>query len=595
MHSLTVRAGGRRGRSRRFGRDHTRSRSDQSSATACRGTFHPTRDHHGDRDTHRDGEDEFVQKHPVAADGFQRFFLARGRGIGRFGHGKEVRRGAGVRKRGPDVGPCRTGTISFLEVVRVLGLSGTPLPSPGDTMAESKGRILIVDDEANARAALSEILREEGYETETAADGFKALGKLGGFSPDLVLTDLKMPGLDGIGLLEEVRTACPTAVVVVMTAFGTIDSAVEAIKKGAENYLTKPLDPSTLVAVVERAMEKARLRAETALLRERLRERNAFEHIVGEHPSMRELLRTVQQVAPSRSSVLIVGESGTGKELIAAALHRNSPRANAPFVRLHCAALAESLLESELFGHEKGAFTGAIGRREGRFKQADGGTLFLDEVSEIPLSTQVKLLRFLQERELERVGGNETLKVDVRVIAATNVDLRERIKKGAFREDLYYRLNVITLHIPPLRDRKSDIPLLAHFFLKRYAEENGRTIKGLTEEAMQRLMAYHWPGNVRELEHAIERAVVLARGEWIEVDDLPAAIAHGRNEGTGLRIQIPGSTIAELERVAILETLKAVGGSTSKAAKILGISPRKIQYKLHEYSRPAPNRPSDEG
>jgi DNA-binding NtrC family response regulator len=292
-------------------------------------------------------------------------------------------------------------------------------------------------------------------------------------------------------------------------------------------------------------------------------------------------------VAPSRSSVLIQGDSGTGKELIAAALHRHSPRASMPFVRLHCAALAEGLLESELFGHERGAFTGAIGRREGRFKQADGGTLFLDEVSEIPLATQVKLLRFLQEREFERVGGNETLKVDVRVIAATNVDLRDRVKKGQFREDLYYRLNVITLRIPSLVERRSDIPLLAHFFLKRYAHENGKTVRGFTDEALERLMAYPWPGNVRELEHAIERAVVLTRGELVEAEQLPVAVGGARHgaEG-GMRLPIPGSTIAELERVAILETLKAVGGSTSKAAKILGISPRKIQYKLHEYGRP---------
>lgn len=458
-------------------------------------------------------------------------------------------------------------------------------------MAESKGKILIVDDEANARGALSEILREEGYETETAADGFKALGKLASFAPDLILTDLKMPGLGGIGLLEEVRTASPTSVVVVMTAFGTIDSAVEAIKKGAENYLTKPLDPVSLLAVVERAMEKARLKAEAALLRDRLRERNAFGHIIGEHPSMRELLRTVEQVAPSKSSVLILGESGTGKELIATALHRHSPRANGPFVRLHCAALAEGLLESELFGHERGAFTGAVGRREGRFRQADGGTLLLDEVSEIPLATQVKLLRVLQEKEFERVGGNETLKVDVRIIAASNVDLRERVRKGLFREDLYYRLNVITLEIPPLRERRSDIGPLAMFFLRKYAAENGKRIESFSDEAMERLLAYPWPGNVRELEHVIERAVVLARGSRIEVEQLPANVQGGRassehGTGHGVKVQIPGMTIAELERIAILETLKSVGGSTSKAAKILGISPRKIQYKLHEYGRP---------
>jgi len=454
-------------------------------------------------------------------------------------------------------------------------------------MEESRGRILIVDDEANARAALSEILREEGYETETAADGFKALGKLGAFSPDLILTDLKMPGLDGLGLLKEARAASPSTVLVVMTAFGTIDSAVEAIKLGAENYLTKPLEPGSLIAVVERAMEKARLMAEAAVLRERLRERNAFGHIVGEHPSMKALLETVAQVAPSRSSVLIVGESGTGKELVAAALHRASTRAQQPLVRLNCAALSESLLESELFGHERGAFTGAVGRREGRFKQADGGTLFLDEVGEIPAATQVKLLRFLQEREFERVGGNETLKVDVRVVAATNVDLEDRVRRGQFREDLFYRLNVIRVDLPPLRERRTDVPLLAGFFLRRYAQENGKRILGFSEEAMRRLMAWSWPGNVRELEHAVERAVVLCRGERIEVEQLPGPMTVGaaRSKEAEGRPVIPGSSIAELERYAILETLRAVGGSTSKAAKLLGVSARKIQYKLHEYGR----------
>jgi DNA-binding NtrC family response regulator len=457
-------------------------------------------------------------------------------------------------------------------------------------MDESRGRILIVDDEANARAALSEILREEGYETETAADGFKALGKLGSFSPDLILTDLKMPGLDGLGLLKEARAASPSTVLVVMTAFGTIDSAVEAIKLGAENYLTKPLEPGSLIAVVERAMEKARLMAEAAVLRERLRERNAFGHIVGEHPSMKAMLETVAQVAPSRSSVLIVGESGTGKELVAAALHRASTRAQQPLVRLNCAALSESLLESELFGHERGAFTGAVGRREGRFKQADGGTLFLDEVGEIPAATQVKLLRFLQEREFERVGGNETLKVDVRVVAATNVDLEDRVRRGQFREDLFYRLNVIRIDLPPLRERRTDVPLLAGFFLRRYAQENGKRIGGFSDEAIQRLMAWPWPGNVRELEHAVERAVVLCRSERIEVEQLPGPMTVGAaksKEGDG-RPVIPGSSIAELERYAILETLRATGGSTSKAAKILGVSARKIQYKLHEYGRVGP-------
>ncbi|HEY6460486.1 MAG TPA: sigma-54 dependent transcriptional regulator, partial [Polyangiaceae bacterium] len=285
---------------------------------------------------------------------------------------------------------------------------------PNDAQRQ-RGRILIVDDESNARAALSEILHEDGYATETAADGFKALGKLDEFSPDVVLTDLKMPGLDGIAFMEKARAAAPATVFVVMTAFGTISSAVEAMKKGAENYLLKPLDPEALGAVVDRAMEKARLVQEARRLRDRLRERNAFSHVVSADPKMEAVLELVGQVGPSKASVLITGESGTGKELIAEAIHLASPRAKAPFVRLHCAALSESLLESELFGHERGAFTGAIARREGRFKQADGGTLFLDEIGEISGAVQVKLLRFLQEKTFERVGGNETLKVDVRI------------------------------------------------------------------------------------------------------------------------------------------------------------------------------------
>src|SRR5450432_4245073 len=448
----------------------------------------------------------------------------------------------------------------------------------------SRGRILIVDDEANARAALSEILKDEGYVTETAADGFKALGKLEEFAPDVVLTDVKMPGLDGIAFMEKARAAAPSAVFVVMTAFGTISSAVAAMKQGADNYLTKPLDFEALAAVIERAMEKARLVQETRQLRDRLRERNAFSHIVSDDPKMQTVLDLVAQVGPSKASVLIIGESGTGKELIAEAIHLASPRAQKPFVRLHCAALAESLLESELFGHERGAFTGAVARREGRFKQADGGTLFLDEIGEIPPGTQVKLLRFLQERTFERVGGNETLKVDVRVIAATNKKLQEEIKKGTFREDLFYRLNVVAIELPPLRDRKADVPALASFFLRRYAAENGRTIDEISDEALGRLVSYAWPGNVRELENVIERAVVLCDGNKIEAKHLPTTLTP-ETERSGAP-PIPGSTIAELEKYAILKTLEQCGGSTSKAAMLLGISTRKIQYKLHEYGSP---------
>ncbi len=445
-----------------------------------------------------------------------------------------------------------------------------------------RGRILIVDDESNARAALSEILREDGFATETAADGFKALGKLDEFAPDVILTDLKMPGLDGIAFMEKARAAAPGAVFVVMTAFGTISSAVEAMKKGAENYLLKPLDPEALGAVVERAMEKARLVQEARRLRDRLRERNALSHIVTSDPKMHEILELVSQVGPSKATVLVTGESGTGKELVAEAIHAASPRSKAPFVRLLCAALSESLLESELFGHERGAFTGAFSRREGRFKQADGGTLFLDEIGEVPAAVQVKLLRFLQERTFERVGGNETLRVDVRVIAATNRDLAAEIKKGTFREDLFYRLNVVAIELPPLRDRRADVPALASFFLRKYAVENGKTIETFADDALAALVEYRWPGNVRELENVVERAAVLCDGHRVEKKHLSPTVVP-TDEGAALP-PIPGSTIADLERYAILKTLEACGGSTSKAATVLGVSPRKIQYKLHEYT-----------
>jgi len=450
-------------------------------------------------------------------------------------------------------------------------------------MAKSRGRILIVDDELNAREALDDLLREEGYQTETARDGIQALEKIVIFEPEVVLTDLKMPRMDGLELLERSKKALPYGAFVVMTAFGSIDTAVEAIKRGAENYLTKPLDLGALCALVERAMEKAKLSSEAAGLRARLEKRYSFGEIIGDHPAMQRLLKMVGQVAASRATVLVRGETGTGKELIAAAIHQNSKQKGGPFVTLNCAALAESLLESELFGHERGSFTGAVGKREGRFEAADGGTLFLDEVSEIPLPLQVKLLRFLQERQFERVGGNETLRVDVRVVAASNRDLKELIEDGRFREDLYYRLNVIQLDVPPLRGRKSDVPLLAAHFLRRFAIENEREIDGFTPTAMRALLAYPWPGNVRELENAIERAVVLCAEREISESLLPDARTAER-AGDALELMIPGLTMSELERLAIHKTLEAVDGSTAKAADILGISRRKIQYRLREWA-----------
>ena len=446
-----------------------------------------------------------------------------------------------------------------------------------------QGRILVVDDEVNARTALAELLRDEGFEVETAADAFKALGKYDAFSPHLVLTDLKMPGMDGIELVRKIQAMEDPAAMVVMTAFGAVQSAVEAMRAGAVEYLTKPLNFEELLVVVDRVLETQALKAETRRLRQRLRDKLAPRNIVGSSPAMHRVFEIVDQVAPSKSTVLITGESGTGKELIASAIHQRSARAGGPFIKLHCAALAENLLESELFGHERGAFTGAVARRDGRFQLADGGTLFLDEIGEISPSLQVKLLRFLQEHEFERVGSGQTIRVDVRVIAATNRNLAEEVARGRFREDLFYRLNVVAVELPPLRDRRSDIPTLAKFFVDRYAKDNGRTIEGLSSDALDVLTAYDWPGNVRELENAIERAVVMAPGPLIERRHLPASVRPSQRAEGGAP-PIPGSTLAEIERYAILETLRATGGSTSKAAEALGISVRTVQYRLHEYN-----------
>ena len=446
-----------------------------------------------------------------------------------------------------------------------------------------RGRILVVDDQTNARTALSELLRGVGFEVDMAADAFKALGKYQAFGPHVVITDLKMPGMDGIELVKKIRELEEPAAVIVMTAFGAVGTAIEAIRAGASEYVTKPVNFDDLLLMLDKVLENQALRREAQLLRQRMQQRYSPSNLIGSSAPMRRVFEIVDQVATSRASVLICGESGTGKELVASALHERSPRARAPFVKVHCAALAENLLESELFGHERGSFTGASQRKDGRFQIADGGTLFLDEIGEISSSVQVKLLRFLQEHELERVGGTQTIRVDVRVIAATNRNLREEVAKGRFREDLYYRLKVIELTMPSLRERISDVPALAHHFLERFAQENGEEIVGFSPECMELLMAYDWPGNVRELENAIESAVVLSPISIIESSSLPPDIrpklgAHRSNPA------IPGATLAEIERYAILETLTAVGGSTSKAAEILGISPRTIQYRLHQYN-----------
>jgi two-component system NtrC family response regulator/two-component system response regulator HydG len=456
-----------------------------------------------------------------------------------------------------------------------------------------KGRIVVVDDEVNAASALESLLQQDGYEVAKAHDGRAGLQVLENFDADVVLTDLRMPGLDGLELLAKAKEVRPEAMVIVMTAFGTVKTAVQAMKLGAEDYLPKPIDVEELEVVIQRAMERKALREETRILKERLDHKYNLDNLVGESPEMLAAFKTVRQVAPSSSSVLLVGESGTGKELFAQALHQNSPRRSKPFVKVACAALPETLLESELFGHEKGSFTGALFTRAGRFEVANGGTLFLDEIGDISPTVQVKLLRFLEEREFERVGGNKTFKVDVRIVCATHRDLQKRIEEGAFREDLYYRLNVIQVHIPPLRERGSDIALLAHHFLRKYADANGKEIRGIADGALGLLLRHSWPGNVRELENAIERAVVLADtpvlGEahfpTLRRAAEPAPVAAG---ASATRVRIPGSTLADLEREAILRTLEAVSGSTSRAASMLGISPRKIQYKLKEYQHGGP-------
>lgn len=445
----------------------------------------------------------------------------------------------------------------------------------------TKARILVVDDEASARSGLSKLLAQEGYTVDAAADGLLALESIAENAPALIITDLKMPNLDGMGLLAKLREQNLDIPTIVTTAFGEVAVAVQAMRGGAEDYLTKPIDFDALLLSVERTLQRREVAAEAENLHRQLRARDqvGLEGLIGASAPMQRIYRMAKQVASSRATVLISGESGTGKGELARALHQLSPRANAPFVTLHCAALAESLLESELFGHERGAFTGADKRRIGRFEQADGGTLFLDEIGEIPASTQVKLLRVLQEKTFERVGGNESIKVDVRLVAATNKDLASEVRERRFREDLYYRLNVVHLQMPPLRLRGQDVATLADHFLRKFARENHRQIDGLSAAARAKLLAHRWPGNVRELENAMERAVVFTEGPWVEPEALPFEAVPDVVDG----LRIPGASMAEVEKYAILKTLEAAEGSTTRAAEILDISVRTIQYRLHEY------------
>ena len=449
-------------------------------------------------------------------------------------------------------------------------------------MAERRPTVLVADDEAGMRESVARALRREGFEVTAVEDGAAALDALRRAPVDLLVADLRMPGLDGLELLRAAKLVAPDMEVVVLSGHATVEEAVEAMKEGAYDFLTKPFDRAPLVRVVRQALERRRLVLENRRLQRQVDDLAGAEELVGRSLQIKEVLRLVRQVAPAPTTVLILGESGTGKELVARAIHRLSPRHEKPFVCVNCAALPDTLLESELFGHEKGAFTGAVARRQGRFEVADGGTLLLDEVADLSPVAQAKVLRVLQEGEFEPVGASRTVKVDVRVLAATNQDLAQLVAEKRFREDLFYRLHVISVTVPPLRERREDVPLLAQHFLRRYAAQNHRTLEGFSEAALARLGDYTWQGDVRELEHVIERAVVLAQGPLVDVRDLPEAI--GQAEPVSSRVvPIPiGMPLEEVEQRLIEETLRQTKGDKELAAKLLGIASRTIYRKLKE-------------
>jgi len=450
---------------------------------------------------------------------------------------------------------------------------------------KEKPRILVVDDEESHRIMLRAVLRDAGYEVDEATDGAEAVKAVEQQPFDLILLDIRMTTMDGIEALAEIRKISPLVPVLIMTAYASVKTAVEALKAGAFEYLTKPLDTDELKILMEKALEFYHLRTENLALKERLGARFDFSKIIGRGLKMKEVFETLSLVAPTDATVLILGESGTGKELVANSIHQNSKRASQPFIKVSCAALPETLLESELFGHEKGAFTGAIARREGRFQLAHRGTLFLDEVGEMSPATQTKLLRVLQEKEFEPLGSPRTLKVDVRLVAATNKNLDREVKEGRFREDLFYRLNVVPIFLPPLRERKEDIPALAAHFFALFRDKNKKELRDLSGKALDLLTRYDWPGNIRELENCIERAVIMARGEVIAPADLPPgiqALSSAEKELAGLALP-SGVSLQEVEKTLILKTLEDTGGNRTRAAEILGINRRTLQNKLKEY------------
>jgi DNA-binding NtrC family response regulator len=433
--------------------------------------------------------------------------------------------------------------------------------------------ILVIEDEEKHRRVIGLHLSSAGYEVKaagTAEDGFKLAADV-----DLILTDLKLPGMDGLALLQKLNEQNSHAPVIVMSAFGTVENAVEAMKKGAVDFLPKPFSLDHLSVVVEKALEVRKLRDENRELREALGQKYQFENIIGRSPAMQEIFATITRVAGTRATVLLAGESGVGKDMIARAIHHHSPRRDRPFVKINCTAIPENLMESELFGYEKGAFTGANVSKPGKFETADTGTVFLDEIGDVPAVIQVKLLRVLQDREFERLGSNKIMHTDVRVVAATNVDLRAALEQGTFREDLYYRLNVVPLDIPPLRERKDDIPYLVEHFAKKF---NGE----ITESALERLMSYHWPGNVRELENVVERSILLAQGPRVEADDvrIDTAAARTRPMAAADHFLPEGLTLDEYEQSIIREALKRANGNKSQAARLLGLTRNALRYRL---------------
>ncbi len=448
--------------------------------------------------------------------------------------------------------------------------------------------ILVVDDEKNYLLVLKELLVEEGYEVLTAQSGADALAILNETELDLVVTDMKMPGMSGLELLEKSKQRDPQLPVVMMTAFGTVEKAVEAMKKGAFDYISKPFDNEILKKTIATALNMWRVIKENRFLSQELKDRSGPSDLIGNSPPIQQVRELIQKVAVTKATVLVTGESGTGKELVARAIHAQSPRRDKPLISVNCSALAETLLESELFGHERGSFTGATSQRKGRFEIADGGTLFLDEVGEMAPSVQVTLLRVLQNREFERVGGNKTIKVDVRLIAASNRDLKEEIPRGTFREDLYYRLNVVHIEVPPLRDRRDDLPLLTRYFLERFSKELNKETPTLSPEAMSVIMDYPWPGNIRELENMLERAVILASGSLIHAEDLPIhPKGQTSQDWSADQVIPPGLKLNEVlemvEKKMILNALAKTGHVQSHAAELLGIARNLLFYKIKKF------------